>query len=136
MKKILRLALAAILFAAGTVSARLPEPISMPQDIKGTSPHKPEAAVYYLTELVKAERTEVYMIFRNARRMQDLQDVEGLSEEDRRAYMKKKRELRGNPLVEYANRCGFTLERAKELMDLMHDSDKGTSYYGKIRHHG
>lgn len=69
----------------------------MPQDIKGTSPHKPEAAVYYLTELVKegkmtaeeAERTEVYMIFRNARRMQDLQDVEGLSEEDRRAYMKR-----------------------------------------------
>lgn len=70
MKKILRLALAAILFAAGTVSARLPEPASMPQDIKGTSPHKPEAAVYYLAELVKegrmtaeeAERTEVYMI--------------------------------------------------------------------------
>ena len=70
MKKILRLALAAILFAAGTVSARLPEPASMPQDIKGTSPHKPEAAVYYLTELVKegkmtaeeAERTEVYQI--------------------------------------------------------------------------
>lgn len=70
MKKILRLALAAILFAAGTVSARLPEPVSMPQDIKGTSPHKPEAAVYYLAELVKegkitaeeAERTEVYMI--------------------------------------------------------------------------
>ena len=138
MKKILRLALAAILFAAGTVSARLPEPISMPQDIKGTSPHKPEAAVYYLTELVKEGKmtAEVYMIFRNARRMQDLQDVEGLSEEDRRAYMKKKRELRGNPLVEYANRCGFTLERAKELMDLMHDSDKGTSYYGKTRHHG
>ena len=102
MKKILRLALAAILFAAGTVSARLPEPASMPQDIKGTSPHKPEAAVYYLAELVKegrmtaeeAERTEVYVIFRNARRMQDLQDVEGLSEEDRRAYMKKIRELR------------------------------------------
>lgn len=70
MKKILRLALAAILFAVGTVSARLPEPASMPQDIKGTSPHKPEAAVYYLAELVKegrmtaeeAERTEVYMI--------------------------------------------------------------------------
>lgn len=70
MKKILRLALAAILFAAGTVSARLPEPASMPQDIKGTSPHKPEAAVYYLAELVKegrmtaeeAERTEVYVI--------------------------------------------------------------------------
>lgn len=70
MKKILRLVLAAILLAAGTVSARLPEPASMPQDIKGTSPHKPEAAVYYLAELVKegrmtaeeAERTEVYMI--------------------------------------------------------------------------
>ena len=67
MKKILRLALAAILFAAGTVSARLPEPISMPQDIKGTSPHKPEAAVYYLAELVKegkmtAEEAELSLI--------------------------------------------------------------------------
>ena len=114
---------------------------ALQKSIRGSDP---DAAVYYLAELVKegrmtaeeAERTEVYMIFRNARRMQDLQDVEGLSEEDRRAYMKKKRELRGNPLVEYANRCGFTLERAKELMDLMHDSDKGTSYYGKTRHHG
>lgn len=142
MKKILGLVVAAVLCTAGTISARLPEPASMPQDIKGASPHKPEAAVYYLAELVKegrmtaeeAERTEVYLIFRNARRMQDLQDVEGLSEEDRRAYMKKKRELR-EILVEYANRCGFTLERAKELMDLMHDSDKGTSYYGKTRHH-
>lgn len=144
MKKVFGLSLTAALFLTGAVSASLPEPVSLPQDIKGTSPHKPEAAVYYLAELVKegkmtaeeAERTEVYMIFRNARRMQDLQDVEGLSEEDRRAYMKKKRELRGNPLVEYANRCGFTLERAKELMDLMHDSDKGTSYYGKTHHHG
>ncbi len=143
MKKIFGLVLAVALCTAGTISARLPEPVSMPQDIKGASPHKPEAAVYYLTELVKegkmtaeeAERTEVYMIFRNARRMQDLQDVEGLSEEDRRAYMKRNVNC-GKSLVEYANRCGFTLERAKELMDLMHDSDKGTSYYGKARHHG
>lgn len=70
MKKILGLVVAAVLCTAGTISARLPEPASMPQDIKGASPHKPEVAVYYLTELVKegkmtaeeAERTEVYMI--------------------------------------------------------------------------
>lgn len=139
MKKILGLALTAALCVAGAVSANLPEPASIPQDIKGTSPHKPQAAVYYLAEMVKqgkmtaeeADRTEVYLIFRNARRMQDLQDVKGFSKEERRAYMEKKRELRGNPLVEYVNHCGFTLERAKELMDIIHDSDKGTSYYGK-----
>lgn len=119
--------------------ARMPEPNSMPYSLRGGEPHKPEIAKYYLEELVKegkmtqeeADRTEVYMIFRNARRMQDFKDVEGLSKEERRAVMAHKRELRGNPLVEYANYCGISLERAKVLMDLMHGSDKGTKYYQK-----
>ena len=72
------------------------------------------------------------MIFRNARRMQDLKDVKGLSKEDRRAVMAHKRGIRGNPLIEYANYCGLTLERAEELMNLMHGSDKGTKYYQKV----
>lgn len=119
--------------------ARMAEPDLMPTALKGGEPHKPEVAHYYLQELVQegkmtqeeADRTEVYMIFRNARRMQDFKDVEGLSKEERRAVMAHKRELRGNPLVEYANYCGISLERAKILMDLMHGSDKGTKYYQK-----
>lgn len=129
----------------GTVSlisiacARMAEQDLMPTELKGGEPHKPEVAHYYLQELVQvgkmtqeeADRTEVYMIFRNARRMQDFKDVESLSKEERRAVMAHKRELRGNPLVEYANYCGISLERAKILMDLMHGSDKGTKYYQK-----
>ena len=119
--------------------ARMPEPSFMPTDLKGGEPHAPEVAHYYLEELVQegkmtqqeADRTEVYMIFRHARRVQDFKDVQGLSKEDRREVMKHKRELRGNPLVEYANYCGISLERAKVLMDLMHGSDKGTKYYEK-----
>ena len=73
------------------------------------------------------------MIFRHARRMQDLKEVSNMSREQRRAYMKHKRELRGNPLVEYADYCGFTYQRAEELMNLMHDSDKGTKYYSQMK---
>lgn len=117
--------------------ARREEPKTVPAELKGTEPHNPKVAHYYLDELVKegkmtkseAEKTEVYMIFRHARRMQDLKEVQGYTKEARRAYMKKKRELRGNPLEEYAGYCGFTMERAKELIDLMHDSDKGTKQY-------
>ena len=119
--------------------ARMPEPASVPAELKGTHPHSPAVSKYYLQELVdkklmtpeEAERTQVYLIFRHARRMQDLKEVQGMSREERRAVMKHKRELRGNPLAEYADRCGLTLERARELMDLMHDSDKGTKYYEK-----
>lgn len=46
--------------------------------------------------------------------------------------MAHKREIRGNPLIEYENYCGLTLERAKELMNLMHGSNKGTKYYQKL----
>ena len=124
---------------SGISDARMPEPNGMPYSLRGGEPHKPEVAKYYLQELVQegkmtqeeADHTEIYMIFRNARRMQDFKDVEGLSKEERRAVMKHKRELRGNPLVEYANYCGLSLERAKVLMDLMHGSDKGSKYYQK-----
>ena len=51
---------------------------------------------------------------------------------DHRAVMAHKRKIRENPLIEYANYCGLTLERAKELMNLMHGSDKGTKYYQKV----
>lgn len=141
MKKwILGVATISLLAGCQWAEARMPEPSFMPQDLKGGEPHAPEVAHYYLEELVQegkmtqqeADRTEVYMIFRHARRMQDFKDVQGLSKEDRRAAMKHKRELRGNPLVEYANYCGISLERAKVLMDLMHGSDKGTKYFEKL----
>lgn len=122
--------------------ARMPEPSFMPQALKGGEPHNPNVATYYLQELVmegkmtkeEAERTEVYLIFRYARRMQDYKDVEGLSEDERRAVMANKRELRGNPLVEYANYCGLSLERAKILMNFMHGSDKGSWYFKEMNH--
>ena len=144
MKKIaIGIASVGILCGCQFADARMPEPDFMPQDLKGGEPHAPEVAHYYLEELVKegkmtrqeADRTEVYMIFRHARRAQDFKDVEGLSKEERRKVMKHKRELRGNPLEEYANYCGISLERAKVLMDLMHGSDKGTKYYEKAMGH-
>lgn len=121
--------------------ARREEPKTVPAELKGTEPHNPKVAHYYLDELVKegkmtkaeAEKTEVYMIFRHARRMQDLKEVEDYDREARRAYMKHKRELRGNPLEEYAAYCGFTMERAKELINAMHDSDKGTRQYNAYK---
>ncbi len=127
-------------FGAG-IDARLKEPAAVPASLKGESPHNPELARYYLAELVKegkmtkteAERTEVYLIFRRARRMQDLREVEGFSKEERREYMKRKRELRGNPLKEYAEYCGLTMERGAELLNLMHDSDKGAKYYNQYK---
>lgn len=125
----------------GSVDARMPEPADMPASMKGAEPHKPEAAHFYLQELVRegkmtqyeADRTEIYMIFRNARRMQDLKEAQSMSKEERRAFMKHKRELRGNPLQEYADHCGFTYKRARELMDAMHGSDKGDKYYEKMQ---
>lgn len=121
--------------------ARMPEPVDMPAALKGGEPHKPQVTKYYLQELVRenkmtayeAERTEIYMIFRNARRMQDLKEAAGLGKEERRALMKHKRELRGNPLKEYADYCGFSYNRAQVLMDIMHSSDKGDKYYNQLQ---
>lgn len=123
--------------ASFPAEACMPEPASVPAELKGAPPHNPAVSKYYLEELVhkgvmteeEAERTQVYMIFRNARRQQDLKEVEGLSRDERRAVMKHKRELRGNALVEYANYCEMSLERARELVNLMHASDVGDKQY-------
>ncbi len=141
MKYVVAAGLVISLLSGDVSEARLPEPASVPAELKGTTPHTPSVAPYYLAELVKAgkitpyeaERTEVYMIFRHARRMQDLREADGMSKEERRAYMKAKRELRGNPLKEYADYCGWTMERARDLVNLMHDSDKGTREYERYR---
>lgn len=128
------------LFGANT-EARMPPPADMPAELRDREPHRPEASKYYLAELVKegkmtqaeADSTQTYMIFRHVRRQLDLKEAEGLDKEARRALMAKKRKERGNPLEEYAKACDLTLERAKELMDIMHDSDKGTKYYQKAK---
>lgn len=138
--KVLLLVMVSLLGTCSATMARMPEPATMPYYLRGAEPHKPQVAQYYLDELVQegnmtlqeAERTKAYLTFRNARRMQDLKEVEGMSKEERRAVMAHKRALRGNPLVEYANYCGITLERAEELMNLMHGSDKGSTYYRKV----
>lgn len=131
-----------ILLSIGLYSeARMPEPETVPSALKGAYPHDPRVSHYYLDVLVKqhlmtqeeADNTQSYLIFRNARRHQDLKEVEGMPKEARRAVMKHKRALRGNPLVEYANYCGMTLERARQLMDIMHQSDKGSKYYNEAK---
>ena len=61
--------------------------------------------------------------------------MEGLPRAEKREVMKHKRELRGNPLEEYANYCGISLERAKVHMGLRYGSDKGTKYYEKVMKH-
>lgn len=129
-----------LLLSMQAADARRPEPAEMPDALKGSEPHKPAAAHYYLRELVQsgkmteseAQKTEEYMIFRDARRTQDLKEVQGMSKIARRAYMKMKREQRGNPLKEYADYCRLSYERAEELMDAMHMSDKGSKYYAKL----
>lgn len=119
--------------------ASLPEPMGMPPDLKGGFPHDPEVAHYYLLDLVKngkitgkeQEKIEVYMIFRYARFRQDLKETKGMTEEEFIRHMTEKQKNRKNPLQEFAEHCGFSLERAKILMNLLHDSDKGTKYYQK-----
>lgn len=142
MKRILFfLALTPLLLACPPAEARRPEPAAVPPALKGTAPHNPRVAPYYLDELVRegkitrseAHVTQAYMMFRHARRQQDLKQAAGMTKEDRRAYMKRMRKLRGNPLVEYASFCGLTLERARDLSDIMHDSRKGSRYYEKAK---
>lgn len=146
-KKKAILLLAALIVGVGVnvpSYARMPEPEGVPYELKGTEPHKPEVAVYYLHQLVlegkmtekEAKSTYQYMIFRNERRMKDLQEVEGMSREERRAVMKRKREARGNPLKEYADFCGISLERARVLMNFMHGSQKGDKYYEQLQEKG
>lgn len=137
------LVVAAMLMVAGMVVnngrtyARMPEPETVPVSLKGTSPHKPTVSSYYFGELVRqgkmteaeAQKSQAYMVFRYERRQKDLQAVAGMTTEQRRGYMQARRRERGNPLKEYADFCGFTYERARDLMDLEHGSEKGTQYY-------
>ncbi len=84
----------------------------------------------------EADRTQQYMMFRYERRQKDLKAVEGMSRTDRMNYMKERRGERGSPLKEYADACGLTYERARDLMNAMHGSEKGTEYYeemGKLK---
>lgn len=141
MKKEWFLAALLLFASASAADARIAPPPDMPPPLRDTEPHRPEAAKYYLEALVKdgtmtqeeANRTLAYMVFRHNRRQQDLKDAEGMDKETRRAFMAEKRKERGNPLEEYAKACGLTLERARELMDAMHGSDKGTKYYEKAK---
>lgn len=144
-KKMRRNIVCLIVFLVGgffwPVEASLPEPASMPATLKGGFPHDPEVAHYYLLELAKEgkvtqeemEKVEVYMIFRYARFRQDLSETKGMSEEEFICYMSEKQKLRDNPLKEFADHCGFSPERAKVLMNLLHDSNKGTAYYQKYK---
>jgi hypothetical protein len=127
-------------FSHGPSYARMPEPETVPASLKGTSPHTPSVSHYYFEELVRqgkmtekeALQSQKYMVFRYERRQKDLQAVAGLDQEQRRAYMQARRQERGNPLMEYADFCGFTYERARDLMDLEHNSQKGTWYYKQL----
>lgn len=125
---------------AFAAAPRLPEPASVPIALKGTEPHKPEVSLYYLASLLWQKKitfmevvhSQRYMAFRYLRRQADLRRVAGMPQEERRAYMRQQRLLRGNPLKEYAQFCHLTLARARDLMDLMHESDKGTGYYNQL----
>lgn len=136
--------LSAVPFFSAPAEARMAEPSSVPDSLKDTSPHTPSVSVYYLQKLVnegimtqeEADRTQQYMMFRYERRQKDLKAVEGMSRTDRMNYMKERRGERGNPLKEYADACGLTYERARDLMNAMHGSEKGTEYYeemGKLK---
>jgi hypothetical protein len=147
LRKVKMLALAALLLTLGmTLShgpayARMPEPKTVPASLKGTSPHTPSVSHYYFEELVRqgkmteseALQSQKYMVFRYARRQKDLQAVTGMDLEKRRAYMQARRQERGNPLKEYADFCGFTYERARDLMDIEHGSQKGSQYYQQLK---
>ena len=120
--------------------ARMSEPSTVPQQLKGMEPHNPRVSKYYFQEMVKqglmtkreAEASQLYMIFRHFRRKGDLWAVKDMDIKERRAYMKGLREKRDNPVKEYADFCSLTLERSEELMNILHDSQKGTKYYKKI----
>ena len=140
MKKAILLAAVFLLAGACGADARMMPPPDMPAELRETEPHRPEAAKYYLAELVRegkmtqqeADDTLEYMIFRDKRRQADLEEVKDMDKVTHRAVMANKRKQRGNPLVEYAEACHLTPERAEELMNYMHGSDKGTKYYKRM----
>lgn len=112
----------------------------LPADLANLPPHHPQVVAYVTTQYVsmgkmtpaEADATLAYMTFRYDRRRADLAAVAGQAPNARRAYMKARRQERGNPLVEYAAYTGIPLPRAAALMDLMHDRPKGKKYQEQL----
>lgn len=133
--------LCGLLLVAGTAGAQIPVPASMPAELRELSPHNPQVVRYYVADFAarglmtaaEAEATERYMRFRYERRRADLAAVRNLSQDERRAYMAARRAERPDPLTEYAEYTGLSLERARDLMNLMHDTAKGDAYYERLQ---
>lgn len=131
---------AGLLVRMGTVEARdFHEPPTVPARLKGTPPHHPRVIPYYLRNFVnqgdmteaEATATRTYMIYRFYRRRGDLRAVAGMAQEQRRAYMRARRQERGNALLEYSRFTGIPLRRAAVLVDLFHHNDMGARQYEK-----
>lgn len=139
MKKIL-LSMTCFFFCA-TAPIALAKSFSLPENLQALSPHHPAVVAYVVQDCVEhqqmtpkeAEKTLAYMKWRHARRQQDLTAVAHMSPEERRAYMHQKRIERGNPLVEYAHYLETSIERAQELMNLLHPKAKGDRYAEKMK---
>ncbi len=116
--------------------AAVPVPPQMPAQARALSPHHPQAAYYYLLHWIEdgtitareGMATWQYMTFRYDRRQRDLVAVEGMTRDDRRAYMRARREERGNPMTEFARMSNLSPERARVLMNLFHGNGKGDKY--------
>lgn len=127
------LAIAAAPFVA---TASVPMPANMPPAVRALPAHHPQAVYYYVLDWVEQGRmstregmaTWQYMSFRFERRQRDLAAVEGMSRDERRAYMRARREERGNPMTEFARMSGLSPERARVLMNLFHGNGKGDKY--------
>ena len=119
----------------------MPEPSCVPAELKGILPHTPSVSIYYFGKLLldgKMKLSDVmqsqrYMIFRYARRTDDLRTVAHMNKDQRHNYMAMQKKLRGNPLKEYADYCHLTYECARDLMDILHASNKGTLYYNQLK---
>ncbi|MCI5836981.1 MAG: somatostatin [Veillonellaceae bacterium] len=130
-----------LLLVAGVAAAQIPLPADMPEEVRNLSAHHPRFVHYYVADFAarglmtqaEAAATEAYMCFRYARRQEDLAAVRDLSSDERRAYMARKRAERPDPLTEYAEYSGLSPERARELMNLMHDTAKGDVYYERLQ---
>lgn len=117
-------------------TAAVPIPAGMPPAVRELSAHHPQAVYYYVLDWVAQGRmtaregmaTWQYMQFRFERRQRDLAAVEGMSRDERRAYMKARREERGNPMTEFARMSGLSPERSRVLMNLFHGNGKGDKY--------
>lgn len=137
MKKIMAL-IAFTVFALASIIAF--DPATLPAELQEYTPHHPKVVRYVVDRFVEygqmtqaeADATVAYMTMRYERRQNDLRAVQGMTREERRAYMQARRQERGNPLVEYAQYTHMTHQRAGELMDIMHRNPKGQKYLKRL----